>query len=52
MIGVILTFYMLIDGYPSGVSTKLGLWLGLISVIGVAYGEYTAMNEELAHERY
>lgn len=49
-IGTLLMIYYVIDGVPEGGETKIGVWIALISVIGVTVGAYLAMQDELADE--
>jgi hypothetical protein len=49
-IGTLLMVYYVIDGVPEGGETKIGVWIALISVIGVTVGAYLAMQDELADE--
>jgi hypothetical protein len=44
VIGLILTVYVFLD-FPEGASRKFGIWLALLAVIGVVYGQFRAMNE-------
>lgn len=44
VIGLILTVYVFLD-FPDGASHKFGVWLALLAVIGVTYGQFQAMNQ-------
>ncbi len=44
-LSVILIIYRIIDT-PYGLDRKIGVWLGLIAAAGIAYGGWTAMQEE------
>lgn len=50
-IGTLLTLYVMID-VPDGADRKIGLFLALIAVAGVAVGSYLSMQDEAAAERY
>jgi hypothetical protein len=44
---LLIAYRVIIDSpYPSGVDTKFGAWLGLLSLIGVTVGSFLAMQEE------
>jgi hypothetical protein len=50
-IGTLLTLYVMID-VPDGADRKIGLFLALIAVAGVAVGSYLSVQDEAAAERY
>jgi len=52
VVAVILIVAFLTVDFPdvSGVSRKLGSWLGLAAAVAIAYGGYRAMQEEVAGE--
>lgn len=47
VIGTILTVYVLID-LPEGADPKIGLFVAIAAIAGVAIGSYLQMREELA----
>lgn len=47
VIGTILTLYVFLD-IPEGADRKIGLWLALLAIIAVTYGQYRAANDEAA----
>ena len=48
--GAILVIAFLTVDFPDGAERKLGAWIGLAAVIGVAFGGFRSMQEEVAGE--
>jgi hypothetical protein len=49
-VGTILVIAFLTVDFPDGAERKIGVWIGLVAVIGVAVGGFRAMQEEAAGE--
>jgi hypothetical protein len=49
-VGTILVIAFLTVDFPDGAERKLGAWIGLGAVIGVAFGGFRSMQEEVAGE--
>ena len=49
-VGAILVIAFLTVDFPDGAERKLGAWIGLVAVIGVAFGGFRSMQEEVAGE--
>jgi hypothetical protein len=49
-VGVILVVAFLTVDFPDGAERKLGAWIGLAAVIGVAVGGFRSVQEEVAGE--
>ena len=47
VIGTILTVYVLLD-LPEGADPKIGLFIAIAAVLGVAIGSFLQMREEVA----
>jgi hypothetical protein len=53
IVGTIITLWLLIFDFPDGLDRKIGIFLGLIAVAAIAFGSYSAAQEETAApERY
>ena len=50
VVGTILVIAFLTIDFPDGADRKIGAFIGLVAVIGVAVGGYRAMQEEVAGE--
>ena len=50
IVGTILVIAFLTVDFPDGAERKLGAWIGLAAVIGVAFGGFRSMQEEVAGE--
>ena len=50
IVGTILVVAFLTVDFPDGVDRKIGAWIGLIAVIGVAFGGFRSMQEEVGGE--
>ena len=51
VIGTILTVYVLID-LPEGADPKIGLFVAIAAVLGVAIGSFLQMRDEVVAEAY
>ena len=50
VVGTILVVAFLTVDFPDGAERKLGAWIGLVAVIGVTFGGFRSMQEEVAGE--
>jgi hypothetical protein len=50
VVGTALVAAFLTVDFPDGADRKLGAWIGLVAVIGVAYGGFRSMQEEVGGE--
>jgi hypothetical protein len=49
-VGAILVIAFLTVDFPDGADREIGAWLGLVATLGVAFGGFRAMQEEVAAE--
>jgi hypothetical protein len=50
VVGTILVIAFLTVDFPDGADRKIGAWVGLVAVIGVAFGGFRSMQEEVVGE--
>jgi hypothetical protein len=50
IVGTVLVIAFLTVDFPDGAERKIGAWIGLVAVIGVAFGGFRSMQEEVAGE--
>jgi hypothetical protein len=49
-VGAILVIAFLTVDFPDGADRKIGAWLGLVGALGIAFGAFRAMQEEVPGE--
>lgn len=50
LVGVILVIVFLTVDFPDGAERKVGAFIGLVACVGIAYGGFKAIEEEVAAE--